>query len=220
MRAIQFFKVDMMRCKAQLKYMAVFAVIAFFLTFQMEGGALFSFCYMLFCGVILSGQPFLADQVSESGFLNMLPGSKKERVMGRYLLAFSYLFLGGMIGVLIVFVVGKIQGVQAEGIEIMVPAAFGIGMFMVAIQNILLYAIGKGKSTQVLSVIRLLPGFIGFFGGISILDEVQENPAELEDLWVLRHPQEAALLVLAVGVVCYIAAVYISAAIIRNRDFD
>lgn len=220
MRAIQFFKIDIMRSKAQLKYMLLFSLLAFLLAFNMKGGTWFSFCYMLFCGVILSGQPFLMDQMSESGFLNMLPGNKTERVAGRFLESFGFLFLGGVVGTLIMIIVGGVQGEIIEGLKIVVPVAFGVGLIMIALQNVLLYAIGKGKSHQVIGIIRMIPGFVGFFGGMAILDEIQENPMQYANLWIFSHPQESALLVLLIGVILYLLAIMISTAIIKKRDFN
>ncbi|MGN0351574.1 MAG: ABC-2 transporter permease [Roseburia sp.] len=220
MKAIQFFKVDMMRSKVQLKYMLLFSLIAFLLSVNMKGGTWFSFCYMIFCGVILSGQPFLMDQMSESGFLNMLPGSKTERVAGRFLESFGFLLLGGGVGTLIMVIVGGIQGKITEGLEIVVPIAFGVGLIMIALQNVLLYAIGKGKSHQVIGIVRMVPGFAGFFAGMAILDEIQENPLQYANLWIFSHPQESALLVLLIGVIIYLLAIMISTAIIKKRDFN
>ena len=220
MKAIQFFKVDLVRSKAQLKYMVIFFALAFVLGFATDAGVAFSFVYMIFAGVILSGQPFMMEQASESGFINMLPGSKTERVAGRYLMTLSLLLFGAIAGTLIIIISELLQKTTTEGLEIMVPFAVGIGMILIALQNVLLYAIGKGKSQQMIGIIRMLPGFIGFFAGMAIFDEIQENPLQYANLWIFSHPQESALLVLLIGVIIYLLAIMISTAIIKKRDFN
>lgn len=220
MRAIQFFKVDLIRSKAQMKFMVIFFILAFVLGFTTEAGVAFSFMYMIFAGVILSGQPFMMEQASESGFINMLPGSKTERVAGRYLMTLSLLLFGAITGTFIVVIGELLQKATMQGLEIMIPLAVGVGMIIIALQNVLLYAIGKGKSQQMIGIIRMIPGFVGFFVGIGIVDEIQKNPMQYANLWFFSHPQEAALLVLLAGILVYIVGILVSTAIIKKRDFN
>lgn len=220
MRAIQFCKVDLIRCKSQLKFLLVFSILALWLGLVTDAGVMFSFVYMIFAGIILSGQPFMIEQTSESGFLNMLPGSKKERVAGRYLMSLSFLLFGAIVGALIVVIINVLQKTTTEGLEIMIPLALGVGMLCIALQNILLYAIGKGKSQQMIGIIRMIPGFVVFFAGLGIAEEIMENPAQYTNLWIFSHLQESALLVLLVGILFYIAAIVISTAIIKKKDFN
>ena len=220
MKAFQFFKVDLIRSRAQLKYMLLFWALAFCLGFSTDAGALFTLFYMIFCGVILSGQPFLMDQKMESGFLNMLPGSKMERVAGRYLMSVVLLLAGMILGLISMLVVGSVKGTMVGGLDIFIPLLLEIGLVTIAVQNVCLYAFGKGKSQQVAAIIRMVPGFAVFFGGMGIMDDMESNPSSYQNLWVISHPQMAAWFMLGIGVLAVLAAILISSVIIKKRDYD
>lgn len=220
MKAFQFLRVDLIRSKAQVKYMLIFWALAFCLGFATDAGALFTLFYMIFCGVILSGQPFLQDQTMESGFLNMLPGSKTERVIGRYLMSAAFLLAGMILGIISMAVVGLVKNEVVDGLGILTPLLLGIGLATIAVQNTCLYAFGKGKSQQVIAMVRMIPGFAVFFGGMGIMDEIEKNPSVYEKLWVLCHPQAASWLMLGIGFIAVIAAILLSSAIIKKRDYD
>ena len=220
MKALQFCKVDMIRSRSQLRILLVFAVFAFFISRGTSMGSLFGVVYMVFGAIIFSAQPFNIEQVEESGFINMLPGTKRDRVAGRFLFSLALLTFAILVGAIIAVVMRHQAGVFGENYINLFAGIAAIGLTVSSLQNILFYAIGKGKSQQMMSIIRMVPGFAVFFIGMTIIEKVQGNSGVFYAKWIMAHANVFFTSILGIAVILFAAGIFISTSLIQNRDFN
>ena len=216
MKAFKFFKIDFARSRIQFIYMLVFSAIAMALSLKTDGPYL-GLIYMIFASIIFSTVPFTLDQRSEIGFVNLLPGSVKDRVSGRFLLAFIMVIFGTLMGSV---VMGLYYLLSHTGIELafaFILGATGVGILFASIQYIIFYILGKVNSVQAMGIVRMLPAFVMFFGTSYLSDYFRENPGELLD-WLLKNANLLGAVILAVSIVVYFIGIAISTAIIEKRD--
>lgn len=216
--AVKYLKVDWIRSRSQFKLMVFF--LFFSVMFMINSPAsIVGSCYLFFVALILGVYPFTIEQTSESGFINMLPGRSRDRVAGRFLyggVLYAFSFVLGSV-LIMIRNVREDKGVL-EGIFLLVAAA-GISLFLGAIQNILMYVIGKGKSQQLMGLIRMVPAFIMFFGATVLLDRIEDGNTSILS-YVLEHKEMLSYATLGVGIVLYITGVYVSTAIVERKDFS
>ena len=217
MRTIGFFKIDFARCRLQYVYLIVIGCVSLYLAMLRETAAL-SLLYMIFGTIVLSTVPFSLDQTSESGFINMLPGTTKQRVAGRFLFSLGLLVLSIVIGGIDVLLIYLMKGTIIPYQLAIFMGGAGLGLLVSALQNILFYSLGKVRSVQVMGIIRMIPGFVLFFG-ITLYLESLGNNLEAALKTVLENANIIGLGLLVLGVVVFLLAIPISTAIIKNRDY-
>lgn len=218
MKAFKFLKVDWLRCKSQLRVMALFPLLAIALVFGGMGNELFVSAYVVFGAIVFSTQPFNMETMSESGFINMLPGTKRDRVSGRYLFGLVLVVTSVLVGLAIVTILNiKNNTSLVPALEISC-ILFGCAMVTCSLQYILFYLIGKGKSNQMMAIIRMIPAFLMFFLGTYLSDWVKDGEgANLK--WVLGRQAELSILCVLIGFFIYFVGISISCWIIEKRDF-
>lgn len=229
MRAIHFLKVDLCLTKMQNRTMWIFIIISIILSIG-QGNPYWGPLYMVFCSMILSTTPFFAYQKSNSGFLLMLPATVKDRVVGRFgygiTLNLVSLLIGGIITV-------GVSIIGNKDIPYIAPFYIGIaaaGLIMLSLQYTLLYIIGNVKSQQLIGILRILPGFLFFFGGFWLVDFVNDyNTSENTEgiikwmsnclIWLCNHLLESTLIALLIGIIFFITGIFISVQVVKKRDF-
>ncbi|HHV09920.1 MAG TPA: ABC-2 transporter permease [Clostridiales bacterium] len=218
MKALKFLKVDWIRCKSQLKIMILFPVVAVVLAFRGMDNELFAITYMVFGAIVFAIQPFTMEQMSESGFINMLPGTKSDRVTGRYLFAFILILLSVLLGLGATVVYDMKHGISLEPALTVSCIFFGGAMVICSLQYILFYSLGKGKSNQMMAIIRIIPAFIMFFAGNYVLNWLKSGEtAKLN--WILDRTAELSALCVLVGFFVFFVGISISGRIIEHKDF-
>lgn len=220
MRAVQFCKIDIIRCRSQLWVLGVFTLVAFYLASVTLQGSFFSIVYMIFGAVIIASQPFNIEQEEEAGFIHMLPGSKGDRVMGRFLFSLGLIVYGVLAGMLIAAVMNHSKESFVQAYAGIFAGAAAAGLLVVSLQNILFYAIGKGKSKQMMSIIRMLPAFAAFFGGFTLIDKMKEQPDLSSARWIMDHADTVSFGALAIAAVVFVLGIMISTMLIQKRDFN
>lgn len=219
MKAFNFFKVDLLRCKTQLKLILVMmAFFAIFFTFE-EGDISFACGYLSFLAVMFSVQPFTLESKSECGFVDMLPGQTNDRVYGRFLYTTMVLGLAFIISLITigVYVAGG-KTVDNTMLAGFIALAGGVLIFC-SIEILILYSIGKGRSQQFMTLAQMIPGIVMFLGLTSVLKYLSAHP-EIDLSWIMDRQIEAASAVLIFGVVLFLITIQISKVIVRKRDYE
>ncbi|MDF2512046.1 MAG: hypothetical protein K0S04_1912 [Herbinix sp.] len=218
MKALKFLKVDWLRCKSQLRVMAILPLIAIALVFGGMDNELFINAYVVFGAIIFSTQPFTMESASESGFINMLPGTKRDRVTGRYLFALALTLFSVLVGVIAVSIYDIYKDTSLEPVMSVSCILFGCAMVICSLQYVLFYSIGKGKSNQMMAIIRMIPSFVMFFLGTYLSDWIKSGDGtNLE--WVLEREVELSLLCVLVGLFVFFVGISVSSRIIEHKDF-
>lgn len=173
---VRFMKMDFMKMKSQLKLMIFVVIIVMFFSTKMltEGEEAWCVMYMIFMGIILAATPFSLDSTTSNGFIKLLPAPAKSRVYGRFL--YSFIFLLGCVGVGVVLAMPSGCKSQANVLDffLQIICLFGAGLVMNSIQYVVSYFC-EIKNPQVLSIVRMLPGFLFFFAGNNFMAEIINN---------------------------------------------
>lgn len=211
---IGYIKYDYMNIKyGMLLMLVLFGIISVVFSMQTGEGAV---AYMLFGGLILAGTAFNTTMQMVS-FAALAPGSIFQKVMGRYLGGVFCLIASASIGLLSTGVV-KLAGVSKEagawGGSMQIPILlilFGVSLLFLAVQNVLLYLLTPVLGIQAISLVRMVPGFMMFFGVMKIgdLDIISG---------ILQNPWPAAGIILGTGILSIVISIFLSCLVIRNRD--
>lgn len=179
MDAIRFMKMDFLKMKSQAKVMAIVVIAVLFLVNGMIGDTMgiWSSMYMVFMGIVLSTTPFAIDSAVADGFIKMLPASAKQRVLGRFLFGVVFLAVCAVCGSLTVIPYILDGGITIGYILPKVIIFLSVGLCINAIQYVFMYFF-EFKNQQYLALIRMIPGFIFFFGGSFLMEKVGEEKEE------------------------------------------
>lgn len=229
MRALHFLKIDLCLTKMQNRTMGIFIVLAILLSIGSES-LYFGPLYMIFGSIVLSTTPFFTCQQSNNGFLLLLPATEKDRVMGRFGYGITLNFISLLIGIIITLIVSITKNADISYVAPFYIGITAVGFIMLSLQYTLLYLIGEVKSQQLMGIIRILPGFIFFFGNFLLIDFVKEyNPQDQTNgliswignclLWLCNHLLESALIALLIVMIFFITGIFISVLVVKKRDF-
>lgn len=205
---IGYIEYDFMSIKSgMLSMIAIFGVITLVFATQSGTGAV---GYMLFAGLILAGTTFGTVKQTVA-FTALVPGNILRKVLGRYLGGVLCVFLCTLLGVIAAGVV-KIAGYDNGKMELqMLSGLVGITLLFLAVQNVMLYLLTPFLGIQFASLIRMVPGFILFFLVMNMGNA--EKVAK-----ILQYGDVLGVVILGIGVVSILVAVFLSCLIIRNRD--
>lgn len=218
MRPLQYLKVDWIRCKTQLRIMLAFPLISLLFLFGSNQNELFVCEYLVFGAIIISAQPFNMEQLSESGFINMLPGTKRDRVAGRYLFALVLLIISVLLGIVVSYSYDTYRGIDFRLAMTGIWITFALGMVICSLQYILYYAIGKGRSQQMMVIIRMIPAFIMFFISGYMTDMIVQGKFTYLN-WVNTHSMELSVVLVIAGILIYLMGIAVSSKLIQKKDF-
>lgn len=217
MNAIKFFKIDFARIKIQFLYIVAFAILALVLSLNMMS-PYYGFLYLIFGSIIFSTVPFTQDQMAETGFINMLPGSIVSRVAGRFLVAVLMVIVCAILGAGLMITYSLMKKDTIGYAYDFIIGGSGLGILVCSLQYILFYLLGKVKSVQAMSIVRMIPGFIVFFGSTLMTHWMEENaPGTL--VWIFNHTTLLAFGLLAAGLVICLVGILVSKKIVERRDF-
>ena len=208
MDAVKFMKMDFMKMKTQMKLIALVVLVVIIFASEVMGKTMgaWSIMYMIFMGIILCTTPFTIDSMVADGFIKLLPAGARQRVFGRYMFAAVFLAVCTVLGSLssISYI---LKGQITVGYILTHGAIFfSAGLCINSLQYVFSYFF-EIKNQQWMSIIRLLPAFIFFFGGSILVDmvgEMQErtiNKIGMAVNYVMAHQGLAALMLLAAAVI-------------------
>lgn len=216
MYAIKFTFVDFAKSKLQIVAFPLFAVCQLILIFK--NSTLFGIYYMYFGAIILSTQPFIQEQTAEVGFVNMLPGTKQSRVVGRYLFGLANIILVTLISIVNLLIYQSVSHSHVMFIWEGLLSGISIALLFCTFQYILFYLLGKMKSQQLASLIMMVPGFLMFFGVNYLIAFLSEkSPITWERILQMRVTLNLFLFVFSALV--FIMGIFISTFIVNRRDY-
>lgn len=223
MKALHFMIIDYIRTRKQMAIIFVLLMaVAFLMRFVTNGTELTIFLYGIFIMITFSTAPFGNCTRADAGFLQLLPATTCQRVLGRFLYGLSLLAAGFVMGVLCTAVYQAYSGAAIRMMEMpFYMVAVAAGLLLITVQYILLYLIGENRGQNFLSLVRMVPGMSFFFGSIKLMGTIKENPAKAAELLELVGGRMnvvgwgsliAALAVMAAGVI-------LCAKVTEKRDF-
>lgn len=217
MKTLYFMKIDYIRSRSQMYLIfGIMALVTLIMKYMTDGTDEMVFMYGVFIAIVFSTVPFGNCSRSDAGFLQMLPATTWQRVLGRFLFGLTLILTGSVISVGCTVVYQLLMG---TGINLMAPPFYmifaSIGMVIITVQYMILYLIGENRGAQYLSLIRMIPGMSFFFGSIKLMGAVQEDSSEVMKVLELINGRInvigwgsviIALAVMAVGVILCVRA--------------
>lgn len=220
MKAFNYTVIDMKRGKTKLFLMVVFGVCGF--VFAQES-VVSGIGYVFFAAVMLSASTFILEEKAETGFINLLPGSDRDRITGRFMTGIIYDAIAVLTGIAIVTVLYFEEQINMQYIPEFIVSLAGTALMYGAIQNVLFFAVGKYNSRQLMSLITIVPAivFYSIVMGIGAIFENSEKEQQFVkiSLWVQDNSFIAADIVLLLGILFTIAGIYITEKIIEGKDY-
>lgn len=218
--AIKFFKYDLRKGKMVLVLSIVlFAPIGLIMGRNDEN--IYSiFAYMSLIAMIAPLSLFSYEQKNGCGFDNMLPAKEIERVSGRFLTGVFYIILEMLIATILSAIMIKTWGKSFPdlGVVIMLPA--GVPFIYNSIMNTIMYAMGTSGNPQLKRVVMIFPtmviwGVLNAFSDVLLQGENIENIA----MFVSKHINSIAAIVLIIGIAMYIGGIMLSTYIVKRKDY-
>lgn len=215
MNTLKFIKLDFKISFSQLKILVIFFAVAIFFLIQGQD-PFFIMNYLNFGILIISTVPFILEHTSLSGFMNLLPASTFSRIRGRFLYFFFLLCSLQLIGLIYCFALHRnLLDKQSLSLSLF---SFSICILIGGIQYLTFYLLGNIKSQQLLSFIRVIPGFIFFFLINQLSVEEETDHINRFVSFFLEHIHLIALSFFAVSILLYILCAFISFFIYRRKD--
>lgn len=219
---IGYMEYDIKTIKQGLGLMAlIFGIISTVFIIK-EQNILLGITYLLFGVIIMSGSFFTTAKSGSLSFSALLPGTLLQKVLGRTLSEILLVLCAVGYGLLISAGM-KIAGMKIDGMEIQIDLSLlmmvtGVTLFFIAVQKVLLYIAGPIVGAQLIGIIRMTPGFIMFFGMMSLYREIRGGGTTGLIWFFVNHRGWAGMIVLAAGIFCQVLAVLISYRILSRRD--
>lgn len=216
MRIWKYMKIDCMRTKSYAFAFIFFpALMVVVMSFSEEPSPVFSFIYCLFVGVVFASFPFYDKNVSEIGFIKMLPGKPGDDIKGHFLYAFCVIIVSGFLGLLATFISSllnpKIEFLEEVLMTGIFPVILGAALIFAGIEDWLM-CICKSNHTRIIQLLRIVPAFIFMFGGASLM----EYAAEIEQF--LKLTMTNGWLTWCVCVMFFFVMAYVSCIVTERRD--
>lgn len=205
---IGYMEYDYIKIKYGMRYtMLVFIVVGAIFATKSGLGAV---GYLLFGGMILLSTTFSPSGQTVS-FGALVPGSTMQKVLGKHLLEVVTIALSVLFGLLIVKVM-EFAGFDNGGVSPqLLTAIVGVTLFLLAVQNVLLYLLVPVLGLQFANIIRMVPGFILFF---FVMNEKTVESVS----GILQGMSFPGMLILGVGAASLVAGMFLSYAIQRKRE--
>lgn len=180
MKILYFMKIDYIWSRAQLYWiLAALTFVTLIMRFMTDSSDVSVFMYGVFIAIVVSTVPFGNCRRADAGFLQLLPATTWQRVLGRFLFGLCLLLAGSAISigctVLHQMFVGSEMNLMALPFYMIFSS---IGLVIIAAEYILLYMIGENHGAQFLSLVRMIPGMAFFFGFTSLINTASKNPSE------------------------------------------
>ncbi len=172
MRILRFVKIDLIRSKKISWLLLMPALAAVILLKAADTNPIFASFYCLFGGITYGSYPMSEQCAGESGFLEMLPAGKKDRMRAHFLYALLTALLFGFLGVAATVGCSLIRpDISLEYMWTYYPLLLGIALLFTALENAVLCAF-HFENAQAQSFLRILPAFLFFFGGLSLSERL------------------------------------------------
>lgn len=218
--AIKFFKYDLRKGKMVLVLSIVlFAPIGLIMGRNDEN--IYSiFAYMSLIAMIAPLSLFSYEQKNGCGFDNMLPAKEIERVSGRFLTGVFYIILEMLIATILSAIMIKTWGKTFHELGVVIMLSAGVPFIYNSLMNTIMYAMGTSGNPQLKRVVMIFPtmviwGVLNAFSDVLLQGENIENIA----MFVSKHINSIAVIVLIIGIAIYIGGIMLSTYIVKRKDY-
>lgn len=218
--AIKFFKYDLRKGKMVLVLSIVlFAPIGLIMGRNDEN--IYSiFAYMSLIAMIAPLSLFSYEQKNGCGFDNMLPAKEIERVSGRFLTGVFCIILEMLIATILSAIMIKTWGKTFHELGVVIMLSAGVPFIYNSLMNTIMYAMGTSGNPQLKRVVMIFPtmviwGVLNAFSDVLLQGENIENIA----MFVLKHINSIAVIILIIGIAIYIGGIMLSTYIVKRKDY-
>ena len=218
--AIKFFKYDLRKGKMVLVLSIVlFAPIGLIMGRNDEN--IYSiFAYMSLIAMIAPLSLFSYEQKNGCGFDNMLPAKEIERVSGRFLTGVFYIILEMLIATILSAIMIKTWGKSFHELGVVIMLSAGVPFIYNSLMNTIMYAMGTSGNPQLKRVVMIFPtmviwGVLNAFSDVLLQGENIENIA----MFVSKHINSIAVIILIIGIAIYIGGIMLSTYIVKRNDY-
>ncbi len=215
--AIKFFKYDLRKGKMVLVLSIVLCAPISLVMGQNDENVYSIFTYMSLIAMIAPLSLFSYEQKSGCGFDNMLPAKEIERVSGRFLTGVFYIILEMLIATILSAIMIKTWGKSFPELGVVIMLSAGVPFIYNSIMNTIMYAMGTSGNPQLKRVVLIFPTMVicGVLNAFSDLLLQGENIA----MFVSKHINSIAAIVLIIGIVMYIGGIMLSTYIVKRKDY-
>lgn len=225
MKALHFMKIDYVKTKQQMLFTPVLLLLIVIIMMApdsdiREYSAVVPFSYMVFMMIIFSCSPFGSCRREETGFLQLLPATTRDRVAGRFLYGISLLMIAVVLGAgaMAAF---RVFGFQSSAMDIQLCLiALAVGIFIMTAEYVFFYLFGENTSQNLLGIIRVVPGMCFFFVTANLSKELLKDPVKMMQAMetVGRYLNLISRIALTASLVMFVAAIWLCAAVTDKRD--
>ena len=218
--AIKFFKYDLRKGKMVL-VLSIVLCAPFSLVMGQNDENIYSiFAYMSLIAMIAPLSLFSYEQKSGCGFDNMLPAKEIERVSGRFLTGVFYIILEMLIATILSAIMIKTWGKSFPDLGVVIVLSAGVTFIYNSIMNTIMYAMGTSGNPQLKRVVMIFPtmviwGVLNAFSDVLLQGENIENIA----MFVSKHINLIAAIILIIGIAMYIGGIMLSTYIVKRKDY-
>lgn len=218
--AIKFFKYDLRKGKMVLVLSIVlFAPIGLIMGRNDEN--IYSiFAYMSLIAMIAPLSLFSYEQKNGCGFDNMLPAKEIERVSGRFLTGVFYIILEMLIATILSAIMIKTWGKSFHELGVVIMLSAGVPFIYNSLMNTIMYAMGTSGNPQLKRVVMIFPTMV-IWGVLNAFSDVllQGENIETIAMFVSKHINSIAVIVLIIGIAMYIGGIMLSTYIVKRKDY-
>lgn len=212
MKTFKCIKLDMLKSKSIFKFLPFFLLICLVTTLASNNApACWGILYLVFGGLIIVSNPFFAMSNISEVFTNMLPASVADRVFGRYLFGVTVMVVSALLGVASEFFRMMVKGeISMKGIWVFTAVFLGAALIVMAVEFLVLYFVTI-RNAQILSIVRMVPAFVLFFGASALMDAgaAEGGPGGMLQ-WITRNMTVLSLGILAAGMLFTLLCAVIS----------
>lgn len=177
--------------------------------------------FMTLMAMILQGTNFLYIQKCTVGFINMLPCTDKDRVMGRYMSGGVYLAIASIMQFVFLLICSLTEKSNVNLSVNSIIIGFSCGLILMAIYSNLFYLAEQGN-VNLKSVLFILPlFFMGSTMQIAISYETDESGSRINALtdFVNENIITVTIVALVVGILFYWFSMKVAVKIVKNKDY-
>lgn len=225
MKALHFMKIDYVKTKQQMLFTPVLLLLVVIIMMApdsdiREYSAVVPFSYMVFMVIIFSCSPFGSCRREETGFLQLLPATTRDRVAGRFLYGMSLIMIAVVLGAgaMAAF---RVFGFQSSAMDIQLCLiVLAVGIFIMTAEYVFFYLFGENTSQNLLGIIRVVPGMCFFFVTANLSKELLKDPVKMTQAMetVGRYLNLISRIALTASLVMFVAAIWLCAAVTDKRD--
>lgn len=218
-------KIDYVKTKQQMLFTPVLLLLVAIIMMApdsdiREYSAVVPFSYMVFMMIIFSCSPFGSCRREETGFLQLLPATTRDRVAGRFLYGMSLMMIAVVLGAgaMAAF---RVFGFQSSAMDIpLCLIVLAVGIFIMTAEYVFFYLFGENTAQNLLGIIRVVPGMCFFFVTANLSKELLKDPVKMTQAMetVGRYLNLISRIALTASLVMFVAAIWLCAAVTDKRD--